>query len=613
MGIGSALNVTLTGLRTAQSQLDITANNIANAGNANYSRKAINTQALVVGSVVYGVAPAQVTRELNVQVQRQWRLGAGAAEYTDVRAQMLDRLQAAFGGPADPGSLDKTFNRFSSAMEALSTSPDSPIKRQDVIVAASAFAAKIRDLSNSVQELRQDAESNIAVLTDEANTLLQRIAAIDKQIVATGSGGNSTAGLDDERDAAVDRLSQLFDIRVEDQKYGAIAIYTTGGTLLYDDNPVQFYFDERSVVSATSQWSSDPAERNVGTLKIATGPGAGLDLFADDGLRAGAIAAYKELRDETLVQAQRQLDELAARLSQALAQTSVEGTAVTVPDDGFSLEVGGIVEGDVISLDFTNGSGAQRISLVATAGSFTGDDDYTAVAGDTVHAIDFTQGDAAIQADIQTALGANFTVAYSGGTLTVTDASGGAITIDGLSARISRTGLQDDKALPLFVDSATLRPYTGLVDGSDNRLGLSSRLMVNPSVAADPAYLVKYAATTPEGDSARPRALLSALRETRFSYDPQTGLGSRTAPYSGSLQTFLTQVVTHQGTQATSARQMADGQAIVAANLAERYNASREVDIDTEMAALIELQTAYQANARVMTAAREMLDVLMNI
>jgi flagellar hook-associated protein 1 FlgK len=37
------------------------------------------------------------------------------------------------------------------------------------------------------------------------------------------------------------------------------------------------------------------------------------------------------------------------------------------------------------------------------------------------------------------------------------------------------------------------------------------------------------------------------------------------------------------------------------------------VNIDQEMAHLLQLQTAYGANARVMTAVREMLDMLMQI
>jgi len=45
--------------------------------------------------------------------------------------------------------------------------------------------------------------------------------------------------------------------------------------------------------------------------------------------------------------------------------------------------------------------------------------------------------------------------------------------------------------------------------------------------------------------------------------------------------------------------------------LQQRLNDAAGVNVDQEMARLISLQTAYGANARVMTAARDILDMLL--
>ncbi len=110
---------------------------------------------------------------------------------------------------------------------------------------------------------------------------------------------------------------------------------------------------------------------------------------------------------------------------------------------------------------------ADRISFVATEGAVALGDDFTAEAGDTVVPIDFTQADGDIQAAIQAALGADFTVAYAAGQLEITDATGGTVDITGLNARISVDGLQDDPALPVFLDSGTSEAFSGLVGGED--------------------------------------------------------------------------------------------------------------------------------------------------
>jgi flagellar hook-associated protein 1 FlgK len=429
----------------------------------------------------------------------------------------------------------------------------------------------------------------------------------------TRATGDSTAGLEDERDLAVDRLAELMDIRVTDQPNGAIAIQTNTGTLLYDDVPVQLRFDARGSLTPASQWSTDPDERGVGTVTIASGPGKGIDLFADGAFSSGHIAALKELRDETLVKAQAQLDELAARMSFALSSRTVEGTASAGPDDGFAIDLTGIEEGNVFALDYTVGGETRRISFVATEGAVTLGDDYTPETGDTVVAIDITQADGDVEAAIQAALGADFAVTYAGGQLEITDATGGTIDVTSLTARITVAGDQGDPALPLFLDSSTGRPFTGLVNGADSRLGLSQRLMVNPALKADPALMVEWQATTEQSDDTRPRALLDALSDTGLTFDPDVGVGSASAPFGGSISQYVRQVVANQGSATSAAVSLAEGQSIVASNLEIRYEQSREVNIDEEMAALIELQTAYQANARVLTVAQQMIDALLSI
>jgi len=72
-------------------------------------------------------------------------------------------------------------------------------------------------------------------------------------------------------------------------------------------------------------------------------------------------------------------------------------------------------------------------------------------------------------------------------------------------------------------------------------------------------------------------------------------------------------VLSQQGQAASNASSLAEGQAVVVNALQERINETSGVNVDREMANLIALQTAYGANARVMSAVKDMLDMLMNI
>jgi flagellar hook-associated protein 1 FlgK len=614
MGISTSLNIALTGLKSSQLQLDLTANNVANSSSPDYSRRRVQTSALVVGDRTFGVMNGTVQREIDLQVQRQWRTATANSAYATTRSDYLTRLDSSFGGPKNPNSLDALFNGFKKSFEKLAASPDNGAARIEAVASAETLAQSLRSLSETIQTARQDAETSIGSAVTEVNTLLMRISKLDKEIISVSAGDNSTAALQDERDAAIDDLAKLIDIKVEDQSYGAIAIRTTAGTLLYDDTPVQLRFDERATLSPGSLYSVVDSERSVGAIVIESGPGAGYDLFRDNSIRSGKIAALRELRDDTLVSAQSQLDALAAQMAEAISNKTVTGTAVTSGTaQGFSVDLSGLKPGNRFTLEYTDASGTRTVSFVARATAGDVGDDYTPDPNDTVVTLDLSGASGTLANQVAAALGASFQVSDLGGNvLQVLDDGTSAMAINSLSASISVDTLQSgSKSFALFIDSATGQGFTGLTGANNQKPGFASRIYVNPTVKADPAYLVKYTATTAPNDTGRPRAVIDALSEAKYLFDPDVGIGTQLAPFSGTVEQFLKQVLSSQGSRTQAAQQLAEGQGIVTANIEERYNGSRKVDLDAELSRLIELQTAYQANARVLTAAREMLDMLM--
>jgi len=68
-----------------------------------------------------------------------------------------------------------------------------------------------------------------------------------------------------------------------------------------------------------------------------------------------------------------------------------------------------------------------------------------------------------------------------------------------------------------------------------------------------------------------------------------------------------------QGENASNASNLSQGQDVVVNALKQRVTDASGVNVDQEMTNLIQLQTAYGANARVMTAVRDMLDLLMKM
>jgi len=96
-------------------------------------------------------------------------------------------------------------------------------------------------------------------------------------------------------------------------------------------------------------------------------------------------------------------------------------------------------------------------------------------------------------------------------------------------------------------------------------------------------------------------------------FAPNSGIGITAAPFSGTLSTYLRQVISQQGEAATAADNLKQGQDVVLATLQQRFNDSAGVNVDQEMGSLLTLQNAYAANARVLSAVKDMLDTLMQM
>jgi len=82
---------------------------------------------------------------------------------------------------------------------------------------------------------------------------------------------------------------------------------------------------------------------------------------------SGRIAADLTLRDTTLVQAQTQVDQLAATLSSSLSDQATAGTAVTSgTQSGFNLNLANVLPGNTINLTFTTNAShtQQQIQIV---------------------------------------------------------------------------------------------------------------------------------------------------------------------------------------------------------------------------------------------------------
>lgn len=620
MSLSQALATATAGLRVTQSALSLTAANVANAETPGYIRKTVTPATTSAGGSAIGVRIGEITRELDKYLQRQLRTETSGGAYADLRAQFYSRLQRVFGEPGSESALETLFNNFTNSLQALSTSPESASARTAALSAASVLTQQLNAMSDQIQALRSDAELGLSEAVGEANNAMAQIAEINRKLATAAPGDASTAALLDQRDLYIAKLSGLMDVRVVETDFNQVNVFTNSGVQLVGREATRLAFDAQGMVTAQASWDSDPARRTLGTLAMVSANGSTYDLVANNAVRSGKIAALLEMRDEVLVQAQRQLDEFAAAMARALSDRTEAGSAVTSgAQAGFDIDLAGLLDGNSVQLTWTDTITGQqhRVTMlrVDDPSALPLPDSATSDAGDEVIGLDFSGGLAAVVSQINARFNGKIQVSNPAGTTLrfLDDGAANNSAIDALSATKTQTSLSGGSAeLAFFTDAAGF--YTGAITAQGSQTqGLAGRITVNAALRADPSKLVAYQAGTATGDPLRPNFILERIVNGSQIYAPQSGVGSSSAPFGGSLSAYLRQVISVQGEAALNAAQLADGQGVVLSALQARADEQSGVDIDREMASLLQLQTAYGANARVLSTVKDMLEMLMQI
>jgi len=618
MSLSQALNTSVAGLRVAQSGMSVIASNVANAETPGYVRKTQYQSAVAIGSKGVSVRVDSINRELDVYLQRQLRTEAAGGAYANLRADFYSQLQRVYGDPGSEATLETAYNKFTTALQGLSTTPDSSAARSAVLSAAQVLTQQLNGMSSSIQGMRGDAELGLSDSVQRANNAMKQIAAINRQLASNTRPDAAAASLLDQRDAYIDELSQLMDIRVVPGDLNQVNVFTNSGVQLVGTEAAQLRFQPQGTMTPAAQWSPDADKRTLGTLTLVTPTGGEVDLIMNGAVRSGEIAAYLEMRDDVLVQAQAQLDEVAAMMASALSDASIAGTPVSSgAQAGFDIDTAGLLNGNRINFSYTDNLGQQRNVTIVRVDDPTAlplANSATADPNDQVIGVNFANGLADVAQQLNAAFNGRINFSASGQTLRILDdGAANNTTITAVSATVTRTGLNGGGVeLPFFTDGFS--PYTGAITGSGSqRVGLAGRLTINPDLLSDPSKLVTYQAGTQAGDATRPNFILDKLTKGSATFSPDTGIGSQGSPFKGSLSSFLRQVISGQGEAAANAKNLAVGQNVVVNALKERVADQSAVNIDVEMANLLNLQNAYGANARVMSVVKDMFEQLMQI
>jgi flagellar hook-associated protein 1 len=320
VSLNAALSIANAGLGNINAQMGLVSNNIVNAATPDYSVETGNQQDLVAGSKPLGVQTEAATRAINLALQQsafQQDTTVAGLTTTTTSLQALDALQGAPGQGNDLGSL---LGKVQSSFTTLLGDPSSAAQQSTVVSAAGTLAGAINTLSGGYTQQRQSAQNDIVTQVTSMNSDLSQIGTLSSQIVAAQVSGQSSADLQNQRDAVVHSLSNIVGIKTLTQPDGDLLVTTTSGTELPTRgaaNPVQ-------TTGATIGAGASYAGGTIPAITL-----GGVDITNE--LQGGNLGADITLRDSTMPTFQGELDEFSYSLA---SQFSAQGLTLFSDPNG---------------------------------------------------------------------------------------------------------------------------------------------------------------------------------------------------------------------------------------------------------------------------------------
>lgn len=609
MGLTSSLTNAVSGLRVNQDSLDILSRNIANSGTPGYHRQSLNIVDYNSQDSSYARSVG-TNRAFNSSLQAYYTRQVSDTANSSVRASYLDRLQGFLGKPGTAGSLDSVFGELQNSLQGIATSPDDYNSRAQAVAAAQSMVETLNRLSSTIQGMRQETEGQIASNVHNLNGMLSSLAEVNNRMLDLGMTETSRAALLDQRDRLVSSVAEMIDVRADYRADGTVALMTRSGVGLIDNGVSTFSFESAGNLSPNSIFDPDPTQTKVGKMTLTTPSGLTIDLVTQGVLQGGELGGLVNLRDQTLVEAQDQLDQIAAGLALAFSTNKTPGVAVTSgAAQGLDLDISNLAPGNDVLLTYAEDGVEKRVRIINTSQA----SDYVDASGQRVIGVDFSTGAAAVAAALDAKL-PNLDISSTGASnlRILDDGALGRTDIRAAAARASSTGLQGaGLGFNLFVDQGN-KAFTNNLDTDPPQMqGFAARISIDPAIVADNRLLVQYEVGGTLGDSDRADYVIDQLSKMQFVSGGNPAANTGRFQLTGNLSEVISQIVGFQGSTVNAAISKRDDRQLTLDTIVDQMQSEYGVNVDEEMARLMELQNAYAANARVVSVVKELLDALL--
>ena len=586
MGDFFGLQVGMSALYASRRQMEVAAQNVANANTRGYSRQQVNQSTAGVATVAAvharstggtsSVKIDSITRSRDAFLEARALSEHSNLSYLTRSQSILGRIELIFDEPGDTG-IQAQLADFWAGWEDVANNPGSLAARSQLIERAGTLTSSINQAAVEMQELWKTSVQQLQTVVIDVNATASRIADLNGAIKRASAAGLNPNELLDQRDGLAMELAERIGGEVRAEELGQINIFV-GGTALVRGEVAEHL--QVHVPSGANVTNSDQTATTVGLQWVKDGFGATVQ-----GGEAGGL-----------------LDALSRILP--FYRSSLVG-----PRAESAVLEGDPVDAATLQADYT-GAGAQ--SFVVNGTTVTLDTDLSSATagafGVALNTAMRTAGITDVTATVEDVGGGDWVVSLTSHTYgtasTITAQADGA---DVLSASLFGT--------------AAPPTATGTGDAADGpSVAYQLTQMVNlrhrqgTDLAGDDAgdFFTYSVADGVEMVSRDPNKISAAAQsQLILGGDNALDVADIGSVANSPDNTFRTAIIT-LGVEVQTVNRRVDIQDNIAQQVDNARDGESGVSIDEEMANMVQFQHTYAAAARMMTAIDEMLNRLIN-
>ena len=576
MALIGALYSTLNGLQNTEARINVLSQNVTNADKPGYTRKELETKYATVNDTVVAVGSQVATVNYNPYLLETLIEDTSIASQSNVISNYLSEFIGQYGSVAGENNVGSYANELAASLDRLAISPEDDSLKNQVVSNAGKLANELNRLSGSIQDYRSRADQDIEQTVNQINTSVSLIDDLNSRIVALEAVSKSTSNLEDERRVELEKLSSLVNISYFVNQKNEVQIYT-GGRPLLDSIGHTIEYNANTALDKNTVY---PAGFNAIDLE-------GFDLTPF--IRGGELGGLINVRDTQFVNEQAKLDEYANVLMTQLNALQSSGASIPGPAQ-VTGSVTGVATGDAFSA-----TGSIRIAVLDETGTVQNFADFNLAGYPTI---------ANLNADINATLGADVSVIISppnGQWQISADNPGTGIAINQLDSDVAP-------------DNVTFSQYFGLNNmfdgtGADN-IKVSDYLANNGNNLATSRLESGALAIGDFGVNIGDSSLSSEMNDV-FTSSYSFAAAGTFPSQSETLNNFIDKIISDTAFRASNAA----SDASITLALMEQTKSTLEnmsaVNIDEEMANLIDLEAKYEASATMIATIQQMFDTLL--